>query len=280
MTFSAIILTSVSLFLAGFLFLLQGFTSHVVVRLQDQIDVSVYFKENTTKDDIFAAKEELQKLSEVKEVSYVSPDEALEKFQTKFADDTIIKESLAEVGRNPFLAALTVKVWEAPQYEAVVNFLEASAFESLIENIDYRQNKELIDRLFTITSGAMRSVLVLGIILGMLAFLVMVNAIRLAIISSQKEIEVMRLVGAEGFFIGGPFLVQGAVMGFAAGFAIFILFALISFFSGKALENWTGGFNPFVYFLHNFLFFFALQVILGGFLGIVSSWLAVRKYLR
>lgn len=280
LTFSAIVLAGVSLFLVGLLFFLQGFTSHVVVKLREQIDVSVYFKEDTREEEIFAVQEELQKLSEVKEVSYVSAQEALEKFQTKFADDPVITESLVETGRNPLLAALNVKVWEPAQYEAVTNYLEASSFEGLIENIDYRQNKELIDRLFSITSGIMRSVLVLGILLGVLAFLVIFNAIRLAIAHSQKEIEVMRLVGADRFFVTGPFLAQGAFIGFIAGIATLLFFALLSFFLGKPLENWTAGFHPFKYFVSNFLLFFLLQVALGVILAIVSSWLAVRKYLK
>jgi len=280
MTGAAIVLTVVALFLVGLLFFLQGFTMHVITGLREQIDVSVYFKEEAKEEEILAAKEELQKLSEVKEVRYVSAQDALEDFKTKFSQDQIIMESLAEIGRNPLLATLNIKVRESPQYQAVVNYLEASPFEKLIDSIDYRQNKELIDRLSAITSGAMRSVLGLGIILGILAFLVMFNAIRLAIDRSQKEIEVMRLVGADRFFVAGPFLLQGALMGFVAGLATLIFFALISFLSGKPLESWTSGFNPFKYFLGNFFILFLLQVVLGSLLGIFSSWLAVRKYLR
>jgi cell division transport system permease protein len=280
MTGAAIVLTGVALFLIGFLFFLQGFTSHVVTQLRNQIDVNVYFKEDATENEIFAAKEELQKLPEVKQVEYISPEKALEDFKTKFSEDKVIMDSLAEIGRNPLLAALNVRVWEPPQYAAVVNYLEASSFQSLIESIDYRQNRELIERLSAITSGAIRSVLALGIILGILAFLVMFNAIRLAIANSQKEIEVMHLVGADKLFIVGPFLVQGAFMGFVAGLATLVFFGFVSFLVGKPLESWTAGFHPFHYFLNNFLLLFSLQVVLGSFFGIVSAWLAARRYLK
>lgn len=280
MTFSAIVLTWVSLSLVAVVLFLRGFASHAVVQLREQIDVSVYFKEGTAETDIFAAKDELEKLSEVKAVEYVSSEEALENFRTKFADDPVITESLAEVGRNPFLAALTIKVWDPPQYAAVVNFLEASAFEKLIESIDYRQNRELIERLFAITRGAMRSMLAFGATLGLIAFLVIFGAVRLAIANNQKEIEIMKLVGADRFFVTGPFLVQGAIIGFAAGFAVLALFALAAFFAGKPIETWTAGFHPFKYLLHNFFLFFSSLVIGGGALGVLSSWLAVRKYLR
>lgn len=279
MTLSAIILTGISLFLLGFLVFLQGFTFHVVTQLREQVDVSVYFKENATEQEIFAAKEELEKLSEVKEITYISPDEAFSKFQMKFSDEPVILESLAEVGRNPFLAALTIKVWESPQYEAVINFLEASPFEELIESIDYQKNKDMIDRLFTVTKGAMRSVFIFGAILSILSFLVMFNAIRLAIAHSQKEIAIMRLVGADRFFATGPFLVQGALMGLAAGLMVLLLIGIISLSAGKHLEGWTAGFHPFKYFLQHFLLFFAVEVLLGTILGIFSSWLAIRKYL-
>jgi cell division transport system permease protein len=237
-------------------------------------------KFDTSEEDILKLKDEIASISEVKEVEYVSKDQALEAFKEKHKDDTVLMSSLDEVGVNPFLASLNVKAFEASQYQAVANFLGSGQFDSLIEKVDYYQRKPIIERLFSLTSNLKRILIVFSVLLGIIAILVAFNAIRLAIYSSRDEIRVQRLVGASSWFIRGPFLVQGAMSGLAATIISFLVFFLTCLIVNSKMEFLFSGFDLFKLFLSNFWIIFLIQFVSGIGLGIASSFIAVRRYLK
>ncbi|HJN62380.1 MAG TPA: permease-like cell division protein FtsX [Candidatus Parcubacteria bacterium] len=79
------------------LFILQGTAGYLTSILQERMDISVYFKEGLTEEDILEVKDELTQLPEVKEIEYVSKEDALLTFSKRHQDDIVIMESLAEV---------------------------------------------------------------------------------------------------------------------------------------------------------------------------------------
>ena len=90
----------------------------------------------------------------------------------------------------------------------------------------------------------------------------------------------MRLVGASNWFIRGPFLIQGAIVGFIAIIiALLITFGLCYGFDAK-VKVITPEVSTFGLFLSNFWTLFLIQLATGVGLGIVSSMIAIRKYLK
>lgn len=280
LTVAAVLLLASTLSLLTLVFILRGVTDYVLTSFKDRLDVSVYFKEEATPEDIFGVQDELKKLSEVKEIEYVSPEQALERFRERYKDDETIMESLESVGGNPLLAALNIRVWEGKDYEAVVNFLEASSYKNLIEAIDYRQNKEVIDRLYSISSNVVLWGLILSLFLSILAIIIVFNTVRLAIIYARKEIETMNLVGAGKMFVAGPFMVQGALMGVSATLLTITFFALVAIAAGGKLSVLLPGFSLANYYFSNLGVLFLLLIAVGMSIGVLSSWMAVRKYLQ
>ena len=261
------------------LFLLQKPIDYLIVSLQEKADISVYFKEDALEQDILKVKEELVKIPEVKDVEYISKEKALEKFIKKHKDDPDLTKSLA-LFENPLPAHLNIKAFEAGQYLAVVNFLETSPFEDLIDNIDYSKRKLLIDRIFSITAGVNKAGIISSLVLVVLAILVAFNTIRLAIYNSREEIKIQRLVGASNWFIQGPFLVQGAMVGtISTLIALLITFGACYFLSPK-IEIIFPGLNIFGYFTSNFWTIVLIQLTTGIGLGVISSTIAIRRYLR
>ncbi len=266
--------------LATLLFLLNPVSDVLISSVQKKVDVSVYFKEDVSEDEIMDVSAEIANISEVKEIEYVSKDEALEIFIERHKDDPVLIESLAEVGYNPFLDALNIKAWEASQYEQVANFLETGVFQGLIDNVDYYQRKPVIDKVFALTSGINKIGIFFGLVLGIIAVLVAFNTVRIAIHNSNKEISVMRLVGASNSFVRGPFVIQGIIVGFiAAIITLLITFGLCYGFDSRinALAPELSIFNIF---LSNFFLLFLIQLATGIGLGIISSYIAIRKYLK
>ena len=280
LTIATVSIMVMTISLVTFLYFSQGIIQVLTLDLQEKVDVSVYFKKDSFEDDILRAKEEINRVSEVKNVEYISREEALDRFTQRHKDDPLLIEALAEVGENPLLASLNIKTWQPSQYEALSNFLETASFQNLINKIDYHQNKSVIESIFKVSSGVRSAGIIFGLILGIIAVIVAFNTTRLAIYSSKEEIAVMRLVGASNWFIRGPFLVQGIIGGIVATFIALLLFALLTFSSGSKFETILPGFNLFNYFLSNFWTILLIQMAAGIGLGIVSSLIAMRKYLK
>jgi len=86
-------------------------------------------------------KSQLEKLTEVKEVEYVSQEEALRRFKEKHKDNPYLIEGLQELEENPLEASLNIKAQQPSQYETISKFLEGIYYQNIIDKIDYRYYK-------------------------------------------------------------------------------------------------------------------------------------------
>jgi cell division transport system permease protein len=252
----------------------------VAIDLQNRVDISVYFNQDTEETKILQVRQELVDLTEVKSIDYVSQEEALKRFQEKHQEDAVLMQSLQELDENPLQGSLNIKARYASQYESIANYLNDERFKGLIDKVDFKQNKEIINRLSSLTSNMQKGGLVVSLVLGLLAILVTFNTVRLTMYSWRDEISVMRLVGASNWFIRGPFVIEGVIYGVAAGLiTLFMLYPLLLLFSSKIT-----GFLPSVdllyYYQVNFWQFTLLLLGVGVLLGSVSSLIAIRRYLK
>jgi len=261
------------------LFLSQKTFNFLIVSLEDKVDMAVYFTEEPTNEEILTIQAELFHLPEVKKLEYISKEEALAKFTERHAGEEVIMESLAEVGGNPLLSSINIKAWEASQYAAISAFLDTASFNDLIAKVDYSQKKPVIERLFSLTSNINTTGIVLSIILALVAVLIAFNTVRIAIYNSKEEIETMRLVGASDWFIRGPFMVQGIISGLWAVLITFLIFSAAVYFLSPKVAIIVPGLNLSSFFFSNFLVILLLQLAAGVGLGVIASWLAVRKHL-
>jgi len=262
------------------LFVFQDVSSFLISELQGKVDISVYFKYETSEEDILELEKDVVEIPEVKDVEYVSQEEAFQAFTKRHQDNPVLMESLEEVGVNPFLASLNIKAFKASQYESIVLFLENPDFENIIEKVDYYQRKPVIERVFSLTSNLNTSGIIFSVILAIVAILVAFNTIRLAIYNSREEIKIQRLVGASNWFIRGPFLVQGAIIGFFSALLSLLILAFITWILSPKVETLFYGLNLFNFFTSNFWLIFLIQLFIGIGLGIVSSVIAIRRYLK
>lgn len=280
MSAATIFIIVLTIFLVTSLFIFQKAATLLIADLQEKVDISVYFKDTADEQQILDAKKDLVSLPEVKDVQYTSAEAALEAFVAKHKDEPVLIESIVELGANPLLASLDIKAGQASQYDAIASFLQEAPFKDLIEKVDYYQRKPVIERIFSITSAVAKGGILLSIILALVAFLVTFNQIRMAIYSSREEISIQRLVGASNRFIRGPFLAEGVISGFFAALISLLILLPLSFFLGPKAEVFLPGFNLFHYLTSNFFLIFSIQLITGMAVGVISSLIAVRKYLE
>lgn len=281
---ATVLIMIITLFSIGSLIFAKAILNSTLSQIQDKVDVSVYFKTDSLEEDIFALKTKLEGLGEIKSIEYISREQALENFMERHKDNALIMQSLEELGSNPLGAVLNIKAKETSQYESIAKFLddslEAGGEQSVIDKVNYYQNRIVIDRLGKIVDSTKNLGVSLSIILIFISLLVTFNTVRLAIYSSREEIGVMRLVGASGKFISGPFVIEGIMHGLIASIITTALFYPLSYWLGKSTENFFGGINIYQYYITNLVQFFLILFGVGIILGAISSFIAVRRYIK
>jgi len=277
---ATVLIMTVALITWTSIFLLNVVLTSVLDVLAEKVDVSVYFNLDTKERDILTLKSKLENLKEVANVEYVSTDQALEIFKNRHANDDVLLKSIKELNINPLEASLNILAKDSTQYATIASFLNQDQFKNIISKINYTENKVVIDRLNNIIRVLRESGFVAGLILAFIAFLVAFNTVRLAIYSSREEITVMKLVGASNWFVRGPFIVEGVLHGIiASAFSFMVVIPGIGFLGPKLL-NFLPEINLMNYIGNNFWSLLLFQTLGGIILGVFSSWVAIRKYLK
>ena len=171
------------------------------------------------------------------------------------------------------------------QYERVAELLTPggglpTSTYNLIEDANYYQNAQVIDRVKEAMGSIRRLGTILSLIFGILSVLITFNTLRLAMYASREELSIMQMVGARRRFIQGPLYIAGLLYGvFAAVIALIILYPLSSWIAGGT-TNFFAGFSVFDFFVSNFLWLALMLVATGGVIGVVSSALTSWLYLK
>ncbi|MEK7630485.1 MAG: permease-like cell division protein FtsX [Patescibacteria group bacterium] len=277
---ATILVMVLAILMVGSLIMFQVLLNATLAEVEKKVDVSAYFKQDAEENEIFRIRGLLQGLSEVREITYVSQDEALAIFKERHKDNALISSALDELGENPLGAVLRIRAAEQQNYESIVRFLENGGFDASLDKVDYRQNEAIFRRLEAVLALTRRVGFGVSAVLGFVAFLVAFNTIRLAIYTSREEISIMRLVGASTWYVRGPFLVEGAAHGFFASIISMLIFWPATLWMGPRAREFFGGVDLFSFYTQNlFLFFFALFMV-GITIGVFSSFVATRRYLK
>ena len=272
---AAIFVMTVALFFVGSTMMLDKILTVSLDNIQNKVDINVYFVVDAEQPAIDALSASLKTLPDVEAVSYTSREEALAQFSERHKNDETIMQGLEELGDNPLGASLSIRAKETSQYEAISAFLN----DKQTHEVNFVKNKEAIDTLTNIIHAVERSTFIAMIVLVAASVLITFNTIRLAIYTTREEISVMRLVGASNTFIRGPFMLQGIMYGVAAGVLALLILYPIVLWIGPETEAFFQ-FNLFTYFVSDFLRIFGILVGSGIALGMVSSMLAVARYLN
>jgi cell division transport system permease protein len=284
-SFATVLIMTVTLIIIGSVMFMSAMLTNVLDQVRDKVDVNVYFVVDAPEIEILEFKDQVEKLPEVSYVTYTSRIEALELFRERHKDDQLTLQALDELGDNPLGASLAIKAVEPSQYETIAAFLNSDpvlggADTTIIDDVNYFQNKIVIERLNNITDAIERIGIALALVFVIASIVIAFNTIRLAIYSAREEIKVMRLVGASNMYVRGPFVVEGVLYGLSATIITLIFFYPVTFYFAEYTQAWLGGVNLFEYYTTHFGFIFISLLSTGVVLGVFSSFLAVQKYLK
>ena len=158
-------------------------------------------------------------------VEYVSPEAALERLRADLGGDAEILDGL---DRNPLPAALEVEVLPGKRAPEQVQDL-ATALAALPEVDDVRYGSDWVEGYARVLSAIEWGGAILAVFLLLVLGAIVAGTVQLAIYAREEEIEILRLVGASGWFVRLPFYLEGALQGaVAAAVAVGLLYSLLA----------------------------------------------------
>ncbi len=278
---ATVVIIVIALFTVSVSLVIDAVGKYTLQSFQNKIDISIQFRDNAGEEKILDLKKDLESMPEVRSVIYVSKDQALEEFKAAHAGEEYISQSIEELGENPLFAVLNVKTQSLDQYAAVDSYVKGNEnYQSVIKKVDYKENEAVINSFSTALGNVRRGINALTFLFVAISILIAFNTIRLAMYSHRVEIEIMRLVGASNWYIKMPFIIEGAIFGIIGCAATLLFTYLLSASLSVRIEQIFPGFYLYDYFLGNFWTIGAVLLLIGVGMGIASSFIAIRRYLK
>ncbi len=282
LSFATTLIMVLTLFSISLLIVLNLYGDLIIQNIKNKIDVTVFFQTDVSKAQMDEMQSALTNMNDVEEVKFTSKDEALKEFQAKHGDNPLILSSIAELEGNPLRDTLVIRAKNLDKYNEIKVFLDNEKYQPIVDKFTFDDNKEIISKVSAALTIAKKIGIGVSVIFCVIVVLVMFNTIRMTIYTQKDEISIMRLVGATNTFIEIPFIIEGMLYGiFASVISTLIIYPVILYTTPKI--------NQFFQLVNvdaasvinkNLLIIIAVQLLLGIFLGVVSSAIAIRKYLK
>ncbi|MDA0208181.1 MAG: permease-like cell division protein FtsX [bacterium] len=250
--------------------------------IEDRVEVAVYFTSDASDTLVKSAQGYLLGFAQVRDVRFVSAESALETFIERHAGDDVILSSLDEVGNNPFGHSLVISAESPENFPFLLEAIETPEYAPFIEEKDFTNYEQVIDNIKTLNDRVRVGGYILAGFFTLVAILIIFNTIRVAIYVHRDEIGIMKLVGANDWFVRGPFLLE-AVLYSVLALGIVIGLLTLAF---NVLDPWMARYfsgidvNVGTYFMQNAVPIFGTQLLLASMLSLLTTAVAMRRYLR
>jgi cell division transport system permease protein len=258
----------------GLFFILAVNVNLISENAKKQFDtIQIYLLDTTEWPPIADMIQQLDAMPEVSLVEFVNKDQALIDLKARWGDNGYLLDGL---NSNPLPNSIKVKVTRLEDADIVVKV--AKTFNG-IEDIKYYQST--VDKLISVTNFIQLSALVVIIFLVIVSVVVVSNTIKLTVLAREKEISIMKYVGATNWFIRGPFLIEGIIMGLiaagiAAGSVALIYAKIVRSLSQQAAVLFSTGMVAEGFLIGNLIWIF---IALGVSIGALGSMLSMRRFL-
>jgi len=278
MSVAAIVTVLVSMFVLGLGMIIFFNFQHAISDLRNKLEVEVFIKNTASPDQINELGDEIRAMPEVKDVGFVSKDEALNRLRDSLQGHEDVLDALSG---NPLPPSYEITLKDPAQIEEVASrFFENPIVDNTPGTHDgVKYGGETSDRVLKVTTIFLIGGAGFVMLLTVASVLLISNTTRLSIFARRREIEIMRLVGATNWFIRWPFVMEGVFTGMIGAAAAAILVMIANRFIIEGVVNKM----PFLPFNAEAvpMFWLVLFVIIGGtLLGSVGSGLALRRFLR
>lgn len=269
---SALLITTLTFFVITCFAFLTIISVRLIDYLESRPQLTVFFSESATTEDISGLKTQLEQTQKTVSVRHVSKEEALKIYQQQNKNDPIL---LDLVTADVLPASLEIQTMRAEDLPSLVPLVQSAPN---IEEIVYQQ--DIVDRLIAWTNGLRIAGAAIISILIVVSIFVILTIIGIKITIRREEIEIMKLIGASNWFIRTPFLLEGMFYGFVGALLGWILSYGILFLLTPQISSFLQGMPVFP------ISYIWVLGVLGGellaacILGVFASFVAVLRYLK
>ena len=272
MSVTAVTTTAVCVLILGAGMLISAHAQGVIRQIGQDVTLTAFFPSDISQEQVEEVRSSVGSYPEVSEVTYVSREEALERFNQNLADEPDLLEG---VGSDVLPASIEVLLDDPRSSEEVADKLKGEGFAE--EDLLY--NQKTIDNLNQVTGYIVWALRGATVLLFVASILLIFNTIRLSIFARRKEIEVMKLVGASDSFVRTPFVIEGLVQGLIGA----ALAALLVVWVNAIFVTWAQRELPFVPISSdavNTVLMLVLLIAIGVLIGVAGSFFSVRRFLK
>lgn len=282
---AAIAVMVITLTIILFSFVANAAFANTIQQLTDKIDISVFLKDDISANQLDSLQSDVRKLDNVKSSEYISKDQALDLYREQNKDNVDLLLAISQTD-NPLPASLKIKPKDPNRLEEIKSFLDKQEIKELqSDETSYSgDRKDAIDQISKATKFFRQAGIAGMIVFALVSILIIFNTIRMAIFNRRDELTIMRLLGASGWFIRGPFVVETMLYGIiSALISIALLHAFFtvstSAFGASTLVYLDVGYAS-RYFTSHFWLILTAELGIGILIGAASSIIATRRYLK
>lgn len=198
-------ITAMLLILGLFFMIVVNINTAASMIEQDYDSIEVFLLDETTEEQAEELMADMEDERGVDSVTYRTKDEAMIELKTRWGESGYLLDSLAE---NPLPNSIVIKISNLEDADFIAN--KARTLEG-IEDVKYY--KETVDKLMKATNFIQLAAIIIMVFLIIVSIVVVSNTIKLTVFNRSKEISIMKYVGATNWFIRGPFLAEGIIIG-------------------------------------------------------------------
>lgn len=262
------------LLILGMFFILVVNVNLLTESAKDQFDmVEVYMLDDATDDQINTIMDSVKTLDYTDTVEFLDKDDAMDEMKERWGDNGYLLDGLQE---NPLPRSIRITLKNIEDSQELVDYV--SNFEG-IEKVKYNQSE--INKILKITNSIQVGALVIIVFLIFVSIIVVSNTVKLTVLARGREISIMKYVGATNWFIRGPFLIEGIIIGIlaaliSAGVICGLYSLIIANISEQMLVMFSTGLVPVAFMTENLIVIF---LALGVSIGAMGSMISMRRFL-
>lgn len=274
-TAASIATISACLFLFGLFYSVIYNMQNFLQQAQQNVSVTVFFQKGTSQEDIEALEVALQERPEVRQVDYVSAEQAWEDFSKEYLGD--YSDGFTD---NPLEDSENLEIYlnDVSKQSELVDYLNG------LDIVREVNRSDLIATTMTAGNNLFyyATIAIIGILFIVSIFLIS-NTVATGIINHKDEINIMKYIGATDFFVRGPYVFEGILIGLIGSL---IPIALTWFIYDRVIAFIQDRFPviarlvSFVPVEQVFRILVPVTLVLGVGIGFIGSRLTIRKHLH
>lgn len=239
----------------------------------DYDSIEIFLEDETTKADANLIINDIKDKEGVSDAFYKSKDEALADFRARWGENAYLLDSLTE---NPLPNSIVIMISDLNEAESIAK--QAGTYNG-IEDVKFY--KDTVDKLLSATKFIQIAAVVVMIFLIIVSVVIVSNTIKLTVLNRSNEINIMKYIGATNWFIRGPFLGEGIIIGIisaviSVGLSALIYSKLVDAIGEQIFSILSVPMVPVGFLMFNFAWIF---LALGVSIGACGSIISMRKFL-